>query len=141
MRAKVDGTTRPWLMKRLVDPDAEYFFDSADTASELARQSGGTPLYGPGDELDHHVEGDREFLSLDAILEKHCLHGPSLLDVAGTPKGPTHRLPTPHRNPRGPKLRLLGSGSSPRTTTRTRDCSSRSTTPCTGAAGAGSRAP
>jgi hypothetical protein len=66
---KVDRVACPWLIRKFVDPDAEFLFVPADQVMEVARREGATPYDVPGVELGHHgLE-----CSFDAIVKKHGL--------------------------------------------------------------------
>lgn len=86
-RAKVDRIACPWLIRRFVDPDAEFIFVPADKVIEVAKQQGATPFDTPGAELTHFKEGDRQFVSFDSIIRKHGLRDPALLDLAHIVRG------------------------------------------------------
>lgn len=66
---KVDRVACPWLIKKFVDPNAEFYFVPANQVMDEARRLGATPFDVPGVELGHH---GRE-CSFDAILKKHNL--------------------------------------------------------------------
>jgi hypothetical protein len=68
-RVKVDRVACPWLIKKFVDPDAEFLFVPADKVTETAAAEGATPYDVPGVELGHH---GRE-CSFDAIVKNYGL--------------------------------------------------------------------
>ena len=86
-KAKVDRIACPWLIKKFVDPEAEFIFVPADKVSEVARTEGATPFDAPGIELTHFKEGGREFVSFDAIIKKYALSDPALLELARIVRG------------------------------------------------------
>src|SRR5512140_3114834 len=69
---KVDRVACPWLIKKFIDPDAEFVFLSHDTDWANVRE--GTVYDVPGCELGHHGEQ----VSFDAILAKYGLTDPAL---------------------------------------------------------------
>lgn len=73
--AKVDRLACPWLIKRFIDPRAEFMFVEPERVLETAQREGAVPFDVPNVELGHH--GDR--CSFDAIIEKHGLRDPALL--------------------------------------------------------------
>lgn len=81
--AKVDRIACPWLIKRFVDPDAEFLFVGAEQVEQTAQREGAIPFDVPGVELGHR--GDR--CSFDAIVEKYALSDPALLAVAEIVRG------------------------------------------------------
>ena len=68
---KVDRVACPWLIRKFVDPAAEFLFVPADQVMAVAEREGATPYDVKGVELGHH---DKE-CSVDAIVKKHGLTG------------------------------------------------------------------
>ena len=73
----VDRVACPWLIKRFVDPQAEFQFVPSEKISE-AERNGAIPYDAKGVELGHHGEK----CSFDAIIEKYKLTDPALLELA-----------------------------------------------------------
>ena len=74
----VDRVACPWLIKRFVDPEAEFLFVPPEKVKEAAEKQKATPFDAQGVELGHR--GDR--CSFDAIIEKYRLTDPALLELA-----------------------------------------------------------
>ena len=74
----VDRVACPWLIKRFVDPHANFLFVSPDKIPEVVEKEGAIPYDAKGVELGHH--GDK--CSFDAIIEKYRLTDPALLELA-----------------------------------------------------------
>lgn len=72
--AKVDRIACPWLIRRFVDPDAEFIYVAADQVQEVARRMDATPFDVEGVELGH-VDGRCSF---ESIIAKHGLEDPGL---------------------------------------------------------------
>src|SRR6266581_580897 len=70
-RPKVDRVACPWLIKRFVDPQAEFLFVPPDQVMAVATREGATPYDAQGAELGHR--GDE--CSFDAIVRKYGLEG------------------------------------------------------------------
>ena len=68
-RPKVDRIACPWLIKRFVDPNAEFLYAPSDQVLSVAEREGATPYGIPDAELGHH--GDE--CSFDAIVRKYKL--------------------------------------------------------------------
>jgi hypothetical protein len=68
-RVKVDRVACPWLIKKFVDPQAEFLFVPADTVMETAQRENAVPFDVPNVELGHHGKE----CSFDAIVKKHGL--------------------------------------------------------------------
>jgi hypothetical protein len=59
----------PWLIKKFIDPIAEFHFVAADQVMLEAQRLGATPFDVPGVELGHHGKE----CSFEAILKTHRL--------------------------------------------------------------------
>lgn len=68
-KAKVDRIACAWLIRRFVDPRAEFLYVPAEEVQEVARRVGATPFDVPGADLGHH---GRE-CSFDAIVHAYAL--------------------------------------------------------------------
>jgi hypothetical protein len=78
-RVKVDRVACPWLIKKFVDPQAEFLFVPADRVTVVTEQEGAIPYDVPNVELGHHGQD----CSFDAIVEKYALAGdPALILLA-----------------------------------------------------------
>jgi hypothetical protein len=78
-RVKVDRVACPWLIKKFVDPQAEFLFVPAAEVMEAARREGAIPYDVPDVELGHHGKE----CSFDAIVKKYNLGGdPALVLLA-----------------------------------------------------------
>ena len=73
-RVKVDRVACPWLIKKVVDPDAEFLFVPAEKVLEVAEQEGAIPFDVPGVELGHHAGK----CSFEAILARYRIEDPAL---------------------------------------------------------------
>ena len=88
-RPKVDRIACPWLIRRFVDPDAEFLFVPADEVMAVAEREGAIPFDVPGVELGHHEER----CSFDAVIQKFALGDPGLHRLALIVRG----ADTPHK--------------------------------------------
>jgi hypothetical protein len=78
-RVKVDRVACPWLIRKFVDPEAEFLFVPADRVTEVAGREGAVPYDVPNVELGHHGQE----CSFDAIVKKYGLAGdPALVLLA-----------------------------------------------------------
>ena len=68
-KVKVDRVACPWLIRKFVDPQAEFLFVPADQVMAVADREGATPYDVPGVELGHHGKE----CSFDAIVKKFGL--------------------------------------------------------------------
>lgn len=76
---KVDRVACPWLIKKFVDPAAEFLFVPPETVMDVAARDGAIPYDVPGVELGHHGKE----CSFDAIMKKHDLTNESALVLRG----------------------------------------------------------
>jgi hypothetical protein len=102
--AKVDRIACPWLIKRFVDPHAEFIFVEAERVMETAERESAIPFDVDNVELGHH--GER--CSFDAIIAKYGISDPALLQLAEIVRG----ADTSNRNlaPESPGLYALATG-------------------------------
>jgi hypothetical protein len=78
---KVDRVACPWLIRRFIDPQAEFLFVPEDELMETARKEGATPFDAnrfPEVRLNHR--GER--CTFEAILEDYKLGEPALQYLA-----------------------------------------------------------
>ena len=74
----VDRTACPWLIKRFVDPKAEFLFVPVEKIEETVKKEKAIPYDAPGVELGHH--GGK--CSFDAIVEKYKIKDPAVAELA-----------------------------------------------------------
>lgn len=91
-KAKVDRIACPWLIKKFVDRDAEFFFVPKERVLEVAEEKGATPFDIPGVELTHFESGGTEYVSFDAIIRKYALKDPALLELASIVRGADSKM-------------------------------------------------
>ena len=81
-KARVDRIACPWLIRKFIDPSAEFLYVPKAKVAEVATKEGATPFDTPGAELHHYQEGGKEYVSFDAIIRKYRLTDPALLALA-----------------------------------------------------------
>lgn len=74
-KVKVDRVACPWLIRKFIDPQAEFIFAPANQVEVKAREVGATPFDIEGCELGHHGED----VSFNSILRKFNLTDPALV--------------------------------------------------------------
>jgi len=77
-RPKVDRVACPWLIRRFVDPDAEFLYVAPEQVRGVAEREGAIPYDVPDVELGHHGTE----CSFDAIIRKYGLTAPALAALA-----------------------------------------------------------
>ena len=92
-KAKVDRIACPWLIKKFVDPGAEFLFVPADKVKEIAAKENAIPYDAAGIELTHFKDGGKDYVSFDAIIKKYNLNDPPLLELAKIVRGADTRIP------------------------------------------------
>lgn len=78
MNAAVDRIACPWLIRRFIDPDAEFLYVEPDQVDRVAREKGAEPFDVEGAELGH-VDGRCSF---ESILLKYRLDDRALALLA-----------------------------------------------------------
>jgi hypothetical protein len=92
-RAKVDRIACPWLIKKFVDPEAEFLFVSPDKVKNVAEKESAIPFDSAGVELTHYKIEGKEFVSFDAIIRKYELNDPALVEMARIVRGADAKIP------------------------------------------------
>ena len=82
-RPMVDRIACPWLIRRFVDPVAEFLYVPPDQVMTVAERDGAIPYDVPGVELGHHG-GECSF---DAIIRSYKLNDPALQHLARIVRG------------------------------------------------------
>ena len=104
--AAVDRIACPWLIRRFVDPDAEFLFVPASEVARRAAADGATPFDVEGAELGH-VDGRCSF---ESIVRAHGLGAdPALARVAAIVHGADITEDADH-TPESHGLRAIASG-------------------------------
>jgi len=78
-KVKVDRVACPWLIKKFVDPKAEFLFVPADKVMEMAKTEQAIPYDVPNVEFGHHGKE----CSFEAILKKYKLTSDPALVLLG----------------------------------------------------------
>jgi len=74
----VDRTACPWLIKKFVDPKAQFIFVPVDNVEEVVKKEKAIPFDAPGVELGHHEDK----CSFDAVVQKYKIKDPAILELA-----------------------------------------------------------
>lgn len=105
-RVKVDRVACPWLIKKFVDPDAEFVFVPADQVMSVVEREQAIPYDVTGVELGHH----HGRCSFEAILAKYNLtHDPALVLLGKIVNGADTDNVT-YQQPEGPGLEAIAEG-------------------------------
>jgi hypothetical protein len=101
-RVKVDRVACPWLIKKFIDPRAEFLFLPHDT--DWQKITDGIVYDVPSCELGHHGED----VSFDSILKKYKVDDRALHLLAQIVRAADSRPADPH--PAGEGLRWIAHG-------------------------------
>lgn len=88
---RIDRVSSAWLIKKFVDPDAEFLFAPRAEVMPRAQAEGATPFHVPDAELGQR-DGKTAF---DAIIAKYNLTDPALLLLAEMVRAADRRLSDP----------------------------------------------
>jgi rhodanese-related sulfurtransferase len=82
-RPKIDRIACPWLIRRFIDPQAEFIYVPTKDVLSVAKETGGTPYDIEGVEFAH--EGER--CSFDTIVRIYGIKDPALDHLATIVRG------------------------------------------------------
>ena len=82
-RPKIDRIACPWLVRRFIDPRAQFFYVPADRVFDEAQRLQAVPYDIPGAPIAH----DGELCSFDTLLRAFDLQWPALLSLATIVRG------------------------------------------------------
>ena len=101
---KIDRIACPWLIRRFIDPHAEFLYVPPGRVLDEARRQEAIPYDVPGVELTHNGP----LCSFDAFLKKYGLQDPALDRLAGIVRAAdTDTLP---KSPQAPGLLAISLG-------------------------------
>jgi hypothetical protein len=103
-KVKVDRVACPWLIKRFVDPDAEFVFVPPDSVLAEAERLGATAFDTPGAKLNHRGEQ----VTFEAILDDYNVRNPALSLLGEIVRAADSQPPHPH--PAGEGLKWIAHG-------------------------------
>jgi len=103
-KVKVDRVACPWLIKKFVDPEAEFLFVPVNEVASRAAELGATPFDIEGCELGHHGED----VSFNSILKKYKLNDLALVLLGEIVRAADSHPTKPH--PAGEGLRWVAFG-------------------------------
>lgn len=76
--AKTDRVACPWLIRKYIDPQAEFLFVPADQVLGVAKREGAKSFDAPGADYTHR-EGKCSF---EVLIEEYGLRDPAVLRLA-----------------------------------------------------------
>ncbi len=105
-KVKVDRVACPWLIRKFVDPQAEFLFVPTDQVMAIAEREGATPYDVKGVELGHHGKE----CSFEAILKKYDLTRDPALVLLGKIVNGADTDNTLYAQPEGAGLEAIAEG-------------------------------
>lgn len=105
-KVKVDRVACPWLIRKFVDTNAEFYFVPAEKVTSEAARLGATPFDVPGVELGHHGKE----CSFEAIVKKYGLDADPGLKLLGRIVNGADTDNTLWNQPEGPGLKAVAEG-------------------------------
>jgi hypothetical protein len=103
---KVDRVACPWLIRKFVDPAAEFLFVPNDQVMATAEREGATPYDVKDVELGHHGQE----CSFEAILRTYDLMKDPALALLGRIVNGADTDNTLYHQPEGPGLEAIAEG-------------------------------
>ena len=85
-RPKIDRIACPWLIRRFIDPLAEFLYVPSETVIEAGRRENATPYDVPAVHFSHRGD-DGELCSFDSFIADFGLDDPALHDLAAIVRG------------------------------------------------------
>ena len=105
-RVKVDRVACPWLIRKFIDPEAEFLFVPEAKVLKVAEEQGAIPYDVKGVEYGHHGKE----CSFDALVKKHELdRDPAIRLLAKIVNG-ADTDNTLWNQPEGPGLEAIAEG-------------------------------
>ena len=105
-KVKVDRVACPWLIRKFVDAQAEFYFVPADQVMSEAQRLGAIPFDVSDVELGHHGKE----CSFEAILKKYKLTGDAALILLGKIVNGADTDNSLWQQPEGPGLKAIAEG-------------------------------
>jgi hypothetical protein len=105
-RVKVDRVACPWLIRKFIDPKAEFFFVPAGDVEREAERLGARPFDIPGAHLGHRGKE----CSFETMLKEYGLAGDPALALLARIVNGADTDNTLWNQPEGPGLKAIAEG-------------------------------
>ena len=79
-RIQINRTATAWLVRRFIDPAAEFVFVNADQVAAFQEREGAIGFDAPGARYPH--QDDRGRCSFESLVDEQCPNDPTLLELA-----------------------------------------------------------
>src|SRR2546430_2275824 len=109
-RPKTDRIACPWLIRRFIDPDAQFLFVPPDQSLDGAAREGGRLFAAKGAPSPHRRTPDGEQCTFEVLIDAHHLgEDPALARLARIVHA-ADITADPHTDPLGPVLLATRTG-------------------------------
>ena len=82
---RVNRVATAWLIRRFIDPQAEFIFVEPDQVAEVQSEQGAKGFDAPGATYPHKDAQGR--CSFEALVDEHCANDPVLKQIARIVRG------------------------------------------------------
>ena len=82
---RVNRTATAWLIRRFIDPEAEFLFVGAEEVAEVQRREGARGFDAPGATYPHEDASGR--CAFEALVDEHCPEDRALHELARIVRG------------------------------------------------------
>ncbi len=103
---KVDRVACPWLIRKFIDKEAEFYYVPSDKVINEAKRLGAIPFDIPGVELGHHGKE----CSFDALVKKYNLAADPAIEMLARIVNGADTDNTLFNQPEGPGLKAIAEG-------------------------------
>lgn len=79
-RIQINRTATAWLVRRFIDPTADFLFVEPDKVAEVQAREGAVGFDAPGARYPHQDAQGR--CSFEALVDEHCAQDPALVELA-----------------------------------------------------------
>lgn len=79
-RIQVNRAATAWLVRRFIDPQAEFIFVEPDQVAGVQEREGAFGFDAPGARYPHQDGQGR--CSFEALVQEHCANDPALVELA-----------------------------------------------------------
>jgi hypothetical protein len=103
-RPKTDRIACPWLIRRFIDPDAEFLYVPTDQVLDVAQREGALSFDAPGARYDHRSNQ----CTFEVLIDEYHLGGDAALTRLAKIVHAADIEAELHTHPAGPGLLAIG---------------------------------
>lgn len=109
-RPKTDRIACPWLIRRFIDPEAEFLFVANDQVRAVSEQTGGRSFDAEGADFTHVVRDGTEWCTFESMIDQFGLGGDEALACLARIVHAADVAHDLHSDPAGAGLLAIGVG-------------------------------